>query len=35
MKEAIPLDDLAQTFSPELVDVFLSEKDLLEKNIFF
>ncbi|WP_298836985.1 YhbD family protein [Clostridium sp.] len=33
MKDDISLDDLAQMFSPQLADVFLSEKDLLTKNI--
>ncbi|MBX4262659.1 YhbD family protein [Clostridium estertheticum] len=33
MKDGISLDDLAQMFSPQLADVFLSEDDLLTKNI--
>lgn len=33
MKDGISLDDLAQMFSPQLSDVFLSEDDLLNKNI--
>ncbi|MCB2360580.1 YhbD family protein [Clostridium estertheticum] len=33
MKDGISLDDLAQLFSPQLADVFLSEDDLLTKNI--
>ncbi|MBX4264299.1 YhbD family protein [Clostridium estertheticum] len=33
MKDGISLDDLAQMFSPQLADVFLSEEDLLTKNI--
>ena len=33
MKDGISLDDLAQMFSPQLSDVFLSEEDLLNKNI--
>jgi len=33
MKDDVSLDDLAQMFSPELADVFLSELELIEKNI--
>ncbi|MBU3178001.1 YhbD family protein [Clostridium estertheticum] len=33
MKDDISLDKLAQMFSPQLEDVFLSEQDLLTKNI--
>ncbi|HEY8891298.1 MAG TPA: YhbD family protein [Clostridium sp.] len=33
MKDDVSLDDLAQIFSPELADVFLSELELIEKNI--
>jgi hypothetical protein len=33
MKEDVSLDDLAQVFSPQLAEVFLSEDELLEKNI--
>jgi hypothetical protein len=33
MKEDVSLDDLAQMFSPQLADVFLSEDELLKKNI--
>jgi hypothetical protein len=33
MKEDISLDELAQMFSPQLADIFLSEVELLKKNI--
>jgi hypothetical protein len=33
MKEDVSLDDLAQMFSPQLAEIFLSEDELLEKNI--
>ena len=33
MKDGISLDTLAQMFSPQLSDVFLSEEDLLNKHI--
>jgi hypothetical protein len=33
MKEDVSLDDLALMFSPQLADVFLSEDELLKKNI--
>ena len=33
MKGDVSLDDLAQMFSPQLADVFLSEDELLKKNI--
>lgn len=33
MKDDVSLDSLAQMFSPHLVDVFLNEDELIEKNI--
>lgn len=33
MKDNVSLDDLAQMFSPKLADVFLSELEIIEKNI--
>ena len=33
MKDDVSLDSLAQMFSPQLADVFLSEEELLKKNI--
>ena len=33
MKDDVSLDNLAQMFSPQLADVFLSEEELLNKNI--
>ena len=33
MKDEVSLDDLAQMFSPQLGEVFLSEDDLVKKNI--